>query len=88
MANEITPLNEQEAEQAGEDKTETEVIKVHDRARGGGYKDNVFGSTSPRGKPSPHTAPFRLNGGGGGGNGGGNGGGDAGGGENNGGGGE
>ncbi len=61
---ETTPLNEQEAEQAGEDKAETEVIKVHDRVRGG-YKDNVFGTTTPRGKPSPHAVPFRLNGGGG-----------------------
>lgn len=75
MANEITPLNEQEAEQAGEDKAETEVIKVHDRARGG-YKDNVFGTTSPRGKPSPNPSPFRLNGGGGGGGGENNGGGE------------
>lgn len=61
---ETTPLNEQEAEQAGEDKAETEVIKVHDRVRGG-YKDNVFGSTSPRGKPSLNPSPFRLGGGGG-----------------------
>lgn len=58
-----TPLNEQEAAQAGQEKAETEVVKVHDRGRGE-YADPVFGKTTPAGRPPPGPSPFKISGGG------------------------
>ena len=55
------PPNDQEASQAGQDKPETEVVKVHDAKRGV-YTDTVRGTTRPLGKPSLSNRPFRISG--------------------------